>query len=138
MNLGDLTNFVEKPFAAMSNIINTPNSAGRYRPFYLRNLLDAVQGRTLNDAVAGKTVLITGAGGSIGSELARQIARFRPARLVLLERAESPLYFVHLEVSGSAPEIEVVPVIANCPPLLVPPPPSIVDQERSNRPDDWA
>jgi len=61
----------------------------------------------------GKTVLITGAGGSIGSELARQIARFRPARLVLLERAESPLYFVHLEVSQSAPEVEVVPVIAN-------------------------
>jgi FlaA1/EpsC-like NDP-sugar epimerase len=63
--------------------------------------------------LAGKTVLITGAGGSIGSELARQIARFRPARLVLLERAESPLYFVHLEVSQTAPEIEVIPVIAN-------------------------
>ena len=61
----------------------------------------------------GKTVLITGAGGSIGSELARQIARFRPARLVLLERAESPLYFVHLEVSQSSPDVEVVPVIAN-------------------------
>src|SRR6266853_2625373 len=61
----------------------------------------------------GKTVLITGAGGSIGSELARQIARFRPARLVLLERAESPLYFVHLEVARSAPEVDVIPVIAN-------------------------
>jgi len=63
--------------------------------------------------LAGKTVLITGAGGSIGSELARQIARFRPARMVLLERAESPLYFVHLEVSESAPEVDVVPVIGN-------------------------
>jgi FlaA1/EpsC-like NDP-sugar epimerase len=63
--------------------------------------------------LAGRCVLITGAGGSIGSELARQIARFRPARLVLLERAESPLYFVHLEVSQSAPEVDVVPVIAN-------------------------
>ncbi|HEV8305275.1 MAG TPA: nucleoside-diphosphate sugar epimerase/dehydratase [Gemmatimonadales bacterium] len=61
----------------------------------------------------GKAVLITGAGGSIGSELARQIARFRPARLVLLERAESPLYFVHLEVSQASPAVEVVPVIAN-------------------------
>ena len=40
MNLGDLTSFVEKPFAAVSDILNTPNSAGRYRPFYLRNLLD--------------------------------------------------------------------------------------------------
>jgi len=42
MNLGDITNLVEKPFAVVSNIINTPNSTGRYRPFYLRNLLDAV------------------------------------------------------------------------------------------------
>src|ERR1044071_5324822 len=48
----------------------------------------------------GRAVLITGAGGSIGSELARQIVRFRPARLVLLERAESPLYFVNLEVAS--------------------------------------
>ena len=51
MNLGDLTNLVERPFAAVSSIINTPNSAGRYRPFYLRNLLDVVHGRTLSDAV---------------------------------------------------------------------------------------
>lgn len=61
----------------------------------------------------GRSVLITGAGGSIGSELARQIVRFRPARLVLLERAESPLYFVNLEVSGMASGTDVVPVIAN-------------------------
>jgi short-subunit dehydrogenase len=74
MNLGDLTNLVEKPFAAMSNIVNTPNSAGRYRPFYLRNLLDAVQGRKLSDAVAGKTVLITGGSSGIGEAAAKKIA----------------------------------------------------------------
>src|SRR3989441_9507971 len=61
----------------------------------------------------GKTVLITGAGGSIGSELGPPIPRLPPARLVLLERAESPLYFVHLEVSQSSPDVEGVPVIAN-------------------------
>ena len=59
MNLGDLTNLVEKPIATVSNIINTPNSAGRYRPFYLRYVLDAVQGRKLSDAVVGKTILVT-------------------------------------------------------------------------------
>lgn len=74
MNLGDLTNFVEKPLAAVSNIVNTPNSAGRYRPFYLRNLLDAVQGRNLNDAVKGKVVLITGGSSGIGAAAAKKIA----------------------------------------------------------------
>ncbi|MHA7651289.1 SDR family NAD(P)-dependent oxidoreductase [Mycobacterium sp. ML4] len=74
MNLGDLTNLVEKPLAAVSSIINTPNSAGRYRPFYLRNLLDAVQGRKLSDAVNGKTVLITGGSSGIGEAAAHKIA----------------------------------------------------------------
>lgn len=63
--------------------------------------------------IAGKVVLVTGAGGSIGSELARQIARFHPRRLLLLERAESPLYFIHLEVSEANPETDVVPVLAS-------------------------
>ena len=74
MNLGDLTSFVEKPFAAMSNLVNTPNSAGRYRPFYLRNLLDAVQGRTLEDAADGRIVLITGGSSGIGEAAAKKIA----------------------------------------------------------------
>ncbi|OBK27023.1 oxidoreductase [Mycobacterium asiaticum] len=74
MNLGDLTNLVEKPFAAVSNLINTPNSAGRYRPFYWRNLRDAVQGRKLSDAVDGKIALITGGSSGIGEAAAHKIA----------------------------------------------------------------
>jgi NAD(P)-dependent dehydrogenase (short-subunit alcohol dehydrogenase family) len=74
MNLGDLSSLVERPFAAVSNIINTPNSAGRYRPFYLRNLLDAVQGRKLEDAVKGKIALITGGSSGIGEAAAHKIA----------------------------------------------------------------
>ena len=63
--------------------------------------------------VAGQTVVVTGAGGSIGAELARQLARLHPLRLVLIERAESPLHDIHLEVSRDHPEIEVVPVLAS-------------------------
>ena len=63
--------------------------------------------------LAGKSVLVTGGAGSIGSELARQIAGYGPARLVLLERAESPLYFIQLEVARLFPDIEVVPFIAS-------------------------
>ncbi|MGC2652471.1 MAG: SDR family NAD(P)-dependent oxidoreductase [Mycobacterium sp.] len=74
MNLGDLTSLIEKPFAAVSNIMNTPNSAGRYRPFYLQNLLEAVQGRTLPDAVDGKVTVITGGSSGIGEAAAKKIA----------------------------------------------------------------
>jgi NAD(P)-dependent dehydrogenase (short-subunit alcohol dehydrogenase family) len=97
MNLGDLTNLVEKPFAAVSNIINTPNSAGRYRPFYLRNLLDAVQGRTLKDAVEGRTILITGGSSGIGAAAAKKIAEAGGA-VVLVARTQEKLEEVASEI----------------------------------------
>lgn len=63
--------------------------------------------------IAGQTVLITGGAGSIGSELARQIAGLSPRRVVLFEQAESPLYFVHLELSKNYPGLEVVPIVGD-------------------------
>jgi NAD(P)-dependent dehydrogenase (short-subunit alcohol dehydrogenase family) len=108
MNLGDLTNFVEKPFAAVSNIINTPNSAGRYRPFYLRNLLDAVQGRTLEDAVEGKTVVITGGSSGIGAAAAKKIAEAGGA-VVLVARTREKLEEVADEVRGNGGTAFVYP-----------------------------
>ena len=63
--------------------------------------------------LARRTVLVTGGAGSIGSELARQIAGFCPARLVLFEQAESPLYFVHLELARTYPGLDVVPVVGD-------------------------
>jgi short-subunit dehydrogenase len=99
MNLGDLTNLVEKPFAVVSNIINTPNSAGRYRPFYLRNLLDAVQGRTLNDAVEGRTTLITGASSGIGEAAAKKIAE-AGGEVVLVARTRENLEKVASDINA--------------------------------------
>src|SRR5262249_48536736 len=66
---------------------------------------------TLNDEavrpeITGKVVLVTGAGGSIGSELARQVAQYHPLQLILLERAESPLYYIHLEIARDHPAID--------------------------------
>jgi FlaA1/EpsC-like NDP-sugar epimerase len=61
----------------------------------------------------GQTVLVTGAAGSIGSELARQVAAHGPARLLLLDQAESPLYFMHLETTRAHPELNVVPLVAD-------------------------
>ncbi len=58
-----------------------------------------------------KTVLITGAGGSIGSELVRQVASYHPSRIVLMERAENALFEVDRQLRESYPEIERVAVL---------------------------
>jgi len=108
MNLGDLTGFVEKPFAAVSNLVNTPNSAGRYRPFYLRNLLDAVQGRTLEDAVDGTITLITGGSSGIGAAAAKKIAE-AGGEVVLVARTQENLDKVAAEIRGSGGTAHVYP-----------------------------
>jgi FlaA1/EpsC-like NDP-sugar epimerase len=63
--------------------------------------------------VQGKVVLVTGAGGSIGSELCRQICRFKPSRLVLVERSENALFNIHRELTMASPELELAPCIAD-------------------------
>jgi len=67
----------------------------------------------VEEDVHRRVVAVTGAAGSIGSELVRQVARMRPAKLVLLDRAESPLYFLQLEVLAAHPGLNVVPAICD-------------------------
>jgi FlaA1/EpsC-like NDP-sugar epimerase len=61
----------------------------------------------------GKVVLITGGAGSIGSELARQVASFGPRRLILLDQAESPLYFIGLEIAQTHRSTPLVSLVAD-------------------------
>jgi FlaA1/EpsC-like NDP-sugar epimerase len=60
----------------------------------------ALDADAISNTISGKTVLVTGAGGSIGSELCRQVARFDPRRLVMLDRDESGLHATQLTLSG--------------------------------------
>ncbi len=58
-------------------------------------------------------VMVTGAGGSIGSELCRQICRYRPDKILLYERAESPLYEIELELKQAFEGVKIVPLLAD-------------------------
>ena len=60
-----------------------------------------------------KVVLVTGGGGSIGSELCRQVARFQPRSLVILERAENSLYEIELELKRRFPDLDLHPLIGS-------------------------
>lgn len=69
--------------------------------------------RPTSALLTGRCVMVTGAGGSIGSELARQVAGLKPSRLVVLDQAEPALWAIHRELTGQDPTLEVVPVIAD-------------------------
>jgi FlaA1/EpsC-like NDP-sugar epimerase len=63
----------------------------------------------LRSMTAGQCIMVTGGGGSIGSELCRQVARFDPSTLVVFEQSESDLYRIHGELTEKFPRLRVVP-----------------------------
>jgi FlaA1/EpsC-like NDP-sugar epimerase len=63
--------------------------------------------------VGGKVVLVTGAGGSIGSELCRQIAAANPKRLILIDKSENSLFYCHMGLSEAFPGLDIAPILAD-------------------------
>ncbi len=91
---------------ALDELMNRVVAPGDLREINVNDLLGrqpiSLDENAIRSQIAGKRVLVTGAGGSIGSELCRQIYRFEPAALVMLDRDESALHAVQLSIEGHA------------------------------------
>jgi len=87
------------------------------RPVEIKDLLrrDPVRldDTAIRKLIAGRTVMVTGAGGSIGSEICRQVLRYAPAKLLLVERAENSLFLVEQEFARLQPRPNAIPLIAD-------------------------
>lgn len=98
-------------------IVGDKVNLSRIREVAIEDLLGRDPVR-LDEAVVGasissRVVMITGAGGSIGSELCRQVCRFGPQRLVLVERFENALFEIHRELTSAFPHVPIEPRVAD-------------------------
>jgi FlaA1/EpsC-like NDP-sugar epimerase/lipopolysaccharide/colanic/teichoic acid biosynthesis glycosyltransferase len=101
----------------VTELLDETVSVNRVRPVRVEDLLRrepiAIPEEPMRALVGGRTVLVTGAGGSIGSELCRQLASLGAGRLVLYERAETPLFYVDEELRRRFPGVDVRAVIGD-------------------------
>lgn len=106
-----------KTLPGLYEIVNGNVSISQIRDVQIEDLLGRDEIKVDIKAVAGylsgETVLVTGAGGSIGSEICRQAARFNPKRLLLLGHGENSIYEIDIELRTAYPALSVTPVIAD-------------------------
>ena len=102
---------------SMEQMVSGAVKVSSIRPVQIEDLLgrDRVSLATdrIRELVHGKVVMVTGAGGSIGAELCRQIASYHPQRLLLVERCEVQIFQIEQELLGGPRTTEVVPLVAD-------------------------
>lgn len=117
LNICQETNCELKILPGIYQLINEEVSVSTLRNVEIEDLLgrDAVELDTQGIAndIQGKTVLITGAGGSIGSELCRQVARYQPGKLILVDIYENSVYDIQQELLRNDPKMSLEVLIAS-------------------------
>lgn len=111
------TNCTLKILPGIYQLINEEVSVSRLRTVEIEDLLGRdpvrIDAREVSDFLRGKIVMVTGGGGSIGSELCRQIASFSPAKLIIVDIYENNAYFVQQELKNRYPKIKLEVLIAS-------------------------
>ncbi|MBS1793220.1 MAG: polysaccharide biosynthesis protein [Acidobacteria bacterium] len=102
---------------SLHEIVHGRVQVSRIRDVEIEDLLgrDPVEldDKNLHEFLTGKVVMVTGAGGSIGSELVRQVAEFNPQRIILIERAEYMLFQIERELAKDYSETPFLPLLAD-------------------------
>jgi FlaA1/EpsC-like NDP-sugar epimerase len=106
-----------KTLPNLSDIIEDKLSFSDVKDYLIEDLLerDPVEAnqQLLSQNITSKTILVTGAGGTIGAELSRQISKLNPKKLILFELNEYALFNIHEELSFTYKNIEIVPLLGN-------------------------
>nr|WP_229318553.1 nucleoside-diphosphate sugar epimerase/dehydratase [Flavobacterium ammoniigenes] len=101
----------------ITNWENQKEISQKIKNIQIEDLLDRkpiiLDDKSITKQLKGKTVLITGAAGSIGSEIVRQVLSFEPAKLIMVDQAETPLHDLTLETNALESSTEIYSVIAD-------------------------
>lgn len=118
--IADICRLANIPFRTMPGIyelLGGKINVSRLRNVEITDLLRRQPARTnealLGASLKGKSVLVTGAGGSIGSELCRQISRWQPSELILLGHGENSIFEALIELQEDYPSLKLTPIIAD-------------------------
>lgn len=116
-DLAERASIPAKIIPGLYEIVGGQVNLTRIRDVAIEDLLGrepvALDAAALGAYLGGRSVLVTGAGGSIGSEICRQIAHFSPKKLVLLDSSENALFEVHRELLQAFGTVELVPCVAD-------------------------
>ncbi len=117
LKICDATNAKVKIVLPLNQIISGKNFNDAIRDVEVEDLLGrepiALNDNKISEYLYNKVVLVTGAGGSIGSELCRQIIKFKPKKIIMLDIYENTLYETEMELKQSYKNAPIIPVIAS-------------------------
>ena len=95
----------------------TPGATLNITPVKIEDLLErpeiVIETERIAAQIRDRVIMVTGAAGSIGSEIVRQCCKFAPAKIVLLDCAETPMHLIRLEIEEKYPQVPIVPVVAD-------------------------